>query len=328
MRISILLTILTVIISCSKTELHKHKHGWGNDKAAFAYTAFALANPVNKKIKLNNLRYQSFSVDENFLKEKLSEFSGAKTFFINKEETRISERKSKAGEKLAIAYLEKEFSRYGYKTSRHKYGFLTKRENFIAELEGKDPSKVLIISAHIDSVGNAGANDDGSGVISMLAIAKALKDFDFKYTLRFVGFSGEEIGLVGSRYYVKSIKNKKSIIGNIQLEMMATNSRKDGAFHVIDCDKKNSLFLSQHLLSSISDLSIDLQNVPACTSASDHSNFWKAKIPSIVLSENFFGGDGDPCYHKKCDVVDDRIDFGYMAKITNAVASTVEAILR
>jgi len=177
-------------------------------------------------------------------------------------------------------------------------------------------------------MGNAGANDDGSGVISMLAIAKELKDKKFKSTLRFVGFSGEEIGLVGSSKYVSEIKNKKEIIGNIQLEMMATNSRKDGAFHIIDCDKNNSVFMSKHIMSSIENLNIDLKKVPACTSRSDHGSFWKAGLPAIVISENFFGGDGDPCYHKSCDVLDDRIDFDYMAKITSSVASAVEAILR
>ena len=55
----------------------------------------------------------------------------------------------------------------------------------------------IIFNAHYDSIeGGPGANDDGSGTVAVLAAAYALSHFDFKRTVKFVTFSGEEIGLV------------------------------------------------------------------------------------------------------------------------------------
>ncbi|MFL5784944.1 MAG: M28 family peptidase, partial [Bacteriovoracaceae bacterium] len=86
----------------------------------------------------------------------------------------------------------------------------------------------------------------------------------------------------------------------------------------------NSLFLSQSMKESISELNLALTISKACTDRSDHASFWKNKIPAIVISENFFGGDGDPCYHAKCDVMDDRLDYDYMGKILEALLRTIE----
>jgi hypothetical protein len=47
-----------------------------------------------------------------------------------------------------------------------------------------------------------------------------------------------------------------------------------------------------------------------------------------VISENFFGGDADPCYHAKCDVMDERLDYNYMSNILSAVLDASETLLR
>lgn len=108
---------------------------------------------------------------------------------------------------------------------------------------------------------------------------------------------------------------------------MGVNSRKDGSFHVIDCQKENSLFLSQGIRSSINKLGLPINIVKACTDRSDHASFWRNKLPAVVISENFFGGDADPCYHAKCDIVDERLDYSYMGNILEAVLDATEQIL-
>src|SRR6185312_6511804 len=99
----------------------------------------------------------------------------------------------------------------------------------------------------------------GTGTIAALAIVKALSGSEIQNSLRVIGFDQEELGLVGSRAYVRQLKDKKNIIGDIQLEMMGTNSKKDGAFHIIDCDKSNSKFLTQAVLQGVADLSLSLK---------------------------------------------------------------------
>ncbi len=146
--------------------------------------------------------------------------------------------------------------------------------------------------------------------------------------MRFVAFDQEEIGLVGSKFYVKEeIEDKNKIIGNINLEMMGTNSRGDSAFHIIDCEREDSVFMTKEILNKIKTLGLPLVHVPGCTGRSDHGSFWKAGIGAVVLSENFFGGDSDDCYHRSCDVVDSRLNFTYMKNISLAALATVIEIL-
>jgi len=242
----------------------------------------------------------------------------------------ISERGSKNGISNALKYLSSEYQNLGYKTEIKEFGSMfNKGNNFIATKKGSDSSKVIIVSSHIDSVGNAGANDNGTGTIGTLAISKALASYDFKYDLRILGFDKEEKGLVGSKQYVKSLSQteKNKIIGVINFEMMGTNSRKDGHFHIIDCNRPESVFITNVMEGIVNWHKLGLTKVPGCTNRSDHASFWKANVPAIVISENFFGGDSDKCYHRKCDQFDARLDFSYMEKITTAVASTAYKLL-
>ncbi len=252
---------------------------------------------------------------------KLSVFSGD-TAFKGK---LIKERKSSESLDLARDFLKEEYEAIGFEVSLQPFA---SGVNFIAEKKGsKNPEKVLILSSHIDSVGNKGANDNGTGTIGLLAIAQEFSKNNYDYTIRILGFDREEVGLRGSDAYVATISKKENIIGNINFEMMGTNSRKDGAFHIIDCKYGYSQFLTTELQSAISTLSLPLNVVKGCTDRSDHASFWRKKIPAVVVSENFFGGDSDPCYHAKCDIMDSRLDYGYMTSIMEAVLEASEKLI-
>lgn len=244
------------------------------------------------------------------------------------------ERKSNANLDISRNFLTEEYKKLGFEVSLHPFSTGT---NFVAEKKGtKNPEKVLVISSHIDSVGNKGANDNGTGTIGALAVAKELAKNNYDYTVRVLGFDREENGLKGSDAYVAAIVDKKNIIGNINFEMMGHHAKNDGGFHLIDCDKPflwnvsrpGSEVLSNEMKKSIETLGLDLTVVKTCTGRSDHASFWRHKIPAIVISENFFGGDADPCYHAKCDVVDERLNYEYMGKILEAVLDTTEKFLK
>lgn len=244
------------------------------------------------------------------------------------------ERKSNANLDVSRNFLTEEYKKLGFEVSLHPFSSGT---NFVAEKKGtKNPEKVLVISSHIDSVGNKGANDNGTGTIGALVVAKELAKNNYDYTVRVLGFDREENGLKGSDAYVAAIVDKKNIIGNINFEMMGHHSKNDGSFHLIDCDKPflwnvsrpGSEFLSAEMKKSITTLGLDLTVVKTCTGRSDHASFWRHKIPAIVISENFFGGDADPCYHARCDVVDERLNYEYMGKILEAVLDTTEKLLK
>ncbi|KAE8371480.1 transferrin receptor [Aspergillus bertholletiae] len=78
--------------------------------------------------------------------------------------------------------------------------------NVVAQTKGGDQNNVVALGGHTDSVeAGPGINDDGSGIISNLVIAKALTKYSVKNAVRFLFFTAEEYGLLGSDYYVSSL---------------------------------------------------------------------------------------------------------------------------
>lgn len=66
------------------------------------------------------------------------------------------------------------------------------------------PNTFLIIDGHYDTLNGPGANDNGSGTVLLLELARLLKNVDTEYSIKFIHFSGEEEGLIGSEYYVQN----------------------------------------------------------------------------------------------------------------------------
>ncbi len=331
----IILALSTSYVFSHTHSSHSHdSHTWSGDKEAFKY------NDAQKETLKRNIEAIDHSKDsldqdefiaqisETYLKEKLEKISGAKNVNLGGSLglVSISERSSSKGRELARQFLTQEYKALGYKVTEQKFG---RGVNLIAEKKSTHPdAKILILTSHYDTVRTAGANDNGTGTISALGVAKALSTQNFKHTIQIVAFDKEESGLVGSKAFVKKISDKSKIIGNINYEMMGTNSRKDGVFHVIDCKRAESTFLSSEIANTINRNSLQIAINPGCTDRSDHASFWKKKIPAIVISENFFGGDSDKCYHKKCDIVDERIDFTYMKNITHAIYGAIISLLQ
>ena len=298
---------------------------WREDYTAYLSIRYDLTNgPVFPR----NLLIQdetSLLLDMAFFKEKLSVLTGHSPFNYQNKNILIKERKSTLGLYHARLFLKNEYESLGFTVSDHNF---SSGVNFIAEKLGKkNPEKVLILSSHLDSKKNPGANDDGTGTIGALTIAKELSKTDHDYTLRVIAFDKEEESIAGSDAYAAAIRDRKNIIGNINIEMIGHHSKNDGAFHIIDCGRKDSLFLSNAIKDSIKSLNLSLNVVYACSNKSDHGSFWRRGIPAVVLSENFFGGDADPCYHASCDVMDDRLNYKYMENILTATLDAVKKLL-
>jgi hypothetical protein len=77
--------------------------------------------------------------------------------------------------------------------------------NVIADSKGGDPNNVLVIDAHLDAIYGAGMLDNASGSATILDIAQQLKNTNTRNKLRFIWFGGEELGLLGSDYYVNTL---------------------------------------------------------------------------------------------------------------------------
>jgi len=286
-----------------------------------------------RELTAPSVRPSTITIDRGFLETHVRQLSGDLPVTIAGRQVVIAERRMDASKEAARTYLRQEYEALGFTVTERAYrggwGFGT-HVNFVAEKVGQDASRFLLISSHLDSVGNAGADDNGAGTISALAVARALKDQDLKYTLRILAFDEEEIGMVGSAAYAQQLQGEGQLdhmIGDLNMEMTGYNAADDGAFHIIDCNENSSAELSKKFRDVAErDTDLRLKFVSACTNRSDHASFWRFNKPAVVFSQNFFGGDGNPCYHKKCDKVD-RMNFDYMARMTSLLARVTQELL-
>ncbi len=121
-----------------------------------------------------------------------------------------------ADERAAAGYVAAHFAALGLSPGAPRYlqefplGAATST-NVIGVLPGDDDARHLLLGAHIDHLGvkdgavYPGADDNASGVAVLLGVAEAWRRSGFRprHTILFVGFGAEEVGLVGSTYYVE-----------------------------------------------------------------------------------------------------------------------------
>jgi len=115
----------------------------------------------------------------------------------------------------AFNWIKNKYTALGYKTidfQEHSWtasGFSSK--NLIVTKTGTlYPNKFVIVCGHFDSINGPGTNDNGSGTSIILEIARILKNVPTEYSIKFIHFSGEEQGLLGSSRYVSQIVNGTS----------------------------------------------------------------------------------------------------------------------
>jgi hypothetical protein len=96
--------------------------------------------------------------------------------------------------------------------------------NVIAESKGGDKNHVVVVDAHLDAIFGAGMLDNASGSATILEIAEKMKNVTPRNKLRFIWFGGEELGLLGSSFYVNNLsKSELSHIGyDLDADVTAT----------------------------------------------------------------------------------------------------------
>jgi aminopeptidase YwaD len=73
------------------------------------------------------------------------------------------------------------------------------------------PDTFVIVDGHYDTKNGTGTNDNGSGTAIIMEIARLLKNINTEYSIRYIHFSGEEQGLVGSDHYVTNIVSPQNM---------------------------------------------------------------------------------------------------------------------
>ena len=110
----------------------------------------------------------------------------------------------------AFDWLKNKYLSYGYTASNFSedaftYAGNTSKNLIITKTGTLYPNKYVIICGHYDTIVGAGVSDNGSGTSILLEAARILKDVPTEYSIKFIHFSGEEQGLVGSSHYVSNV---------------------------------------------------------------------------------------------------------------------------
>lgn len=231
--------------------------------------------------------------------------------------------------------------------------------NIIVEIPGRGPApaaagqppkaddpiarQVLLVTAHFDAVPNSpGADDDGSGVATLLEMARVLRDRPMQRTVRFALFNLEEVGLVGSRQYA-ALKQPEwtappenttaeRLVGMMTLEMLGYFStvpgsqqspfrgmqglpdRDTGDFVALAGSSLHRTFIRalekamQQAEPTLQLMVIDhfpnaaLPIMPPDLLRSDHQPFITLGLPGVMVTDT--ANFRNPHYHKPTDTVD------------------------
>jgi hypothetical protein len=201
--------------------------------------------------------------------------------------------------------------------------------NVIGVIRGSDPAlrdEAVIIAAHFDHVGIRapdetgdsiynGADDDASGVVALLEIARAIRLGPApKRTLIFLAATAEESGMLGTRWYIENpVVPMERTVANLSIEMIGRPDSLAGG--------PGKAWLTGYERSTMGD-ALRAAGIPIVPDPRPEQNFFLRSdnapfafrgIPAHTLSSYNMHGD----YHRPSDEVD-RIDFDHMARVVEA----------
>jgi hypothetical protein len=254
-----------------------------------------------------------------------------------------------AGEKLAIAYIQDQFKKIGltpkgdkgsftqkfpFKAGVHGTGHEGTAYNVIGFLDNK-AANTVIVGAHYDHLGlgmegsslqansqgmiHNGADDNASGAAGVIELARYFKNNKVteKNNILFICFSGEELGLLGSKYFTENPTIEFSNANYmINMDMVGR------------LDPKNGLTVSgsgtspgwETLLKKLSTPEIPIKTDSSGTGPSDHTSFYLKNIPVLHF---FTGSHGD--YHKPSDDAE-KINYEGESKVLEIIVKLIEAV--
>ncbi len=192
--------------------------------------------------------------------------------------------------------------------------------------------RTVVIGAHFDHLGQGhfgsrqpgepaihnGADDNASGVAGVLEIARQLKQSEAKANnYLFIGFSGEELGLYGSKHFIdQPTVDQASINYMINLDMVG-RLNKDGILAVNGTG--TSPAWDQALEEARPD-AIDIKKHESGVGASDHTSFYLKDIPAL----HFFTGQHQD-YHKASDD-SELINYAGIHTVASYIVDLIETL--
>lgn len=200
--------------------------------------------------------------------------------------------------------------------------------NVLGYIEGELTNEFVVIGAHFDHLGidetlagdkiYNGADDNASGVSAVLQIARAFVQSGKKpyRTVIFAFWDGEEMGLLGSEYFVSTFNNPSKIKGYLNFDMIGRNTNEAKPWHVVyfytEANPDFGKWLKQDIKKYNLRIQPDYRAWDKPIGGSDNASFAKRNIPVI-----WYHTDGHPDYHQPSDHAD-KINYEKVFDITKA----------
>ncbi len=212
-----------------------------------------------------------------------------------------------------------------YKQGVHR---ILKIRNVLGMIPGVNTSEYVIVGAHFDHLGvdsnlagdqiYNGADDNASGVSAVMQIARAFVESGVKpqRNVIFAFWDGEELGLLGSKYFTMNCPFIKQIKGYLNFDMIGRNNDETKPSHVVyfytEAHPTFETWLKDDIKKYNLNLTPDYQAWDKPVGGSDNGSFAKYDIPII-----WYHTDGHPDYHKPSDEVS-KINWNKLVEITKA----------
>jgi hypothetical protein len=205
----------------------------------------------------------------------------------------------------AAAYILDQFESMGYWARYCPWTYGSYNSNNVeATINGtEDASEIYIICAHYDTVSaGIGADDDTSGTIAVLMAANLLQQYSFNHTIKFVCFSGEEQGLLGSAVYASQAASQGwNIVAVLNCDMISyAITHNDGANLIVFNNAASSWMydycvnVNTEYAEWIGELALE---DGGSTWGSDHNSFWDEGYDAVF----YFEYTETPYYHTSQD---------------------------
>ncbi|MEU0851098.1 M28 family metallopeptidase [Streptomyces flaveolus] len=219
------------------------------------------------------------------------------------------------GYQASINYVKAKLDAAGFTTTVQQFSSSGRTGyNLIADWPGGDRNQVVMSGSHLDSVTSGpGINDNGSGSAAVLETALAVARSGYQPTkhLRFAWWGAEELGLVGSRYYVNSLGStgRAKISGYLNFDMIGS---PNPGYFVYDDDP----VIEKTFKDYFAGLGVSTEIETEGDGRSDHAPFKNAGVPvgglfsgadyrkTSAQAAKWGGTAGqafDRCYHSSCD---------------------------
>jgi hypothetical protein len=203
---------------------------------------------------------------------------------------------------------------------------------------------VILLTAHYDAIGMRqpqwaenwktwpapGADDNGTGVATVMEAARILSRYDLPFSLLFVLFSGEELDRLGSIYFVEHYDDLFDdwIIAVINADMIGYHHSNVPASGSISTNF-DSGWLAEMIVDSTSVLepSFPLRLYKPGPANSDHGSFWERSYPGVMLIEPLVAGGSidNPYYHTLGDTLG-NVDFDQVERMTRVIVGFVAGL--